>query len=468
MALVLMASAGEVHAQSLTATDTSDVRFINGRKFYYYKVAKGETLFSISQKFKIPQEELIELNPGLKGGLKNKMKLWIPAYSWKGKDVSPVETDSKSTSRKESKELSVAIISSLDLGKVYVGDRSEGDSAASKEYLDRQTISNLEFVEGVLLALKDLHKDQSGLKIRASVIDTENDTARMNRYSWKPEVRQADIIITNESGHMLKTVNRFSRKTGAILVSCGINTSDSVRNNPHAVAVLPSSALQCRKMGEYSARQFKNASVVLVKTGLNKEIERLKAFREGWKSVDDHGLFRTSDYGKGYSKAVVDSLRKGRKNIIFLPSSNEDLVTTLLTALKDVKEDYDITVIGLPTWYNFETVDPALLQHCNVYFFNAGSIEPNEPSASRFRKNFREAYASEPGEAAFISYDATRMAVGEFRKSGNDGFIKSGEKTYKGIFTDYKLERSVEGDCLENQHIIIWSFKDRIPVKVTE
>src|SRR5687767_10438597 len=70
-------------AQTITSKDTTEVRFLNSRKFYIYKVSKGETLYSISQKFKIPQQEILEFNKDVaKDGLKNKMKIWIPAYSW--------------------------------------------------------------------------------------------------------------------------------------------------------------------------------------------------------------------------------------------------------------------------------------------------------------------------------------------------------------------------------------------------
>src|SRR6185436_8514197 len=67
---------------SLSSKDTSDVRYLNQRKFFIYKVDKGETLYSISKKFNIPQEEITEINPELKEGLKVKSKLWIPASSF--------------------------------------------------------------------------------------------------------------------------------------------------------------------------------------------------------------------------------------------------------------------------------------------------------------------------------------------------------------------------------------------------
>ena len=78
----------------LSKSDTSEVRFLNSRKFFLYKVNKSETLYSIALKFKIPQEEIRQFNPDLdKTGLKSKMKLWIPAYSWLKKDGMPAEAE---------------------------------------------------------------------------------------------------------------------------------------------------------------------------------------------------------------------------------------------------------------------------------------------------------------------------------------------------------------------------------------
>src|ERR1051325_5832347 len=71
---------------AITKKDTSEIRFINARKFFIYKVDKGETLYSISKKFFFPEEEITKSTPELKDGLKEKMKLCIPAYSHLKKD----------------------------------------------------------------------------------------------------------------------------------------------------------------------------------------------------------------------------------------------------------------------------------------------------------------------------------------------------------------------------------------------
>ena len=46
--------------------------------FVWHQVQKGETIFSLSQKFKMSQDQLLETNPDLKEGLKVEMLVKIP------------------------------------------------------------------------------------------------------------------------------------------------------------------------------------------------------------------------------------------------------------------------------------------------------------------------------------------------------------------------------------------------------
>jgi LysM repeat protein len=63
----------------LNKKDTAQVQWIKGNKFYVYKVEKGETIYSITKRFNVTEDELKKNNPDLKDGLKNKMQLLIPA-----------------------------------------------------------------------------------------------------------------------------------------------------------------------------------------------------------------------------------------------------------------------------------------------------------------------------------------------------------------------------------------------------
>ena len=451
-------------AQSLTPADTATVRFINDRKFFIHKVEKGETLYSISQKYKIPQDEILELNPNSKSGLKPKTSLWIPAFSWKNKEKSSAVVMDKVEAKKvDIKSLHIALISKMDLSKVYLGNLSAEDSI--QEPIDKISMDNLEFIEGAQLAIEDFHKRYPTFKIRTSILDSEGDSNHISKLSWKAELRKADVWITNETGTTLDYVNRLAVKSGVQLISCGINTSERIENNDNAISMLPSSLLQCREMGAYAAKHFKNSTGIFVKTSNTREIERMMAFKEGWQSTDEGTSCRVADYSKGFSKAVLDSLRGSKHHVIFIPSSNEDLVTTLLIALKDKKASVDFTVIGLPKWYGFETVHPQLMQDCEVYLFNSGSVDLKPEYALDFRKKFREEYMMEPNESAYIAFDAATIALNGWKKDGAN-FLQKQNDSLEGVFTDYHFQRMNKSGCFENRNILVWTFKDLRPILV--
>lgn len=454
-------------AQGQTATpDTSVVRFLNNRKFFIYKAVKGETLFSISQRYDIPQDEIEELNPELRNGLKPGMKLWIPAYSWKNKNKSVTNvasTEDNSSIKAPDASLHIAIISDMDLKKVYVGSEDLADSLP--EMLDKNTRTNLEFVEGALLAIEDFHSQHPDFKIRTSIVDSEGDSTTISKMSWKADFRKADVWITNDNGASLSHLSKLAQKSGATLVSCGVNTTEKIEKNNDAVAVLPSSLLQCFQMGAFASRYFDNAIGIFVKTSNAREKERMNAFKEGWKSTGEKNAARVADFEKGFSKAVLDSIRGNKHHVVFIPSSNEDIVTSLLNALKEKKESHTLSVVGLPRWLDFETVDPFLLQQCDVYVFNSGNIPVENETAAVFRKQFRDRHATEPGESAYIGFDAATMVLEGRKKQGAD-FFRKGSPTYEGLFTTYKFKRETKESVLENQQISIWNFKDLSPVRV--
>lgn len=55
------------------------IKDINGKKYYYYKVVKKETLYSLSRKLGLSQEQIIFYNPTVYDGLKANDILYFPA-----------------------------------------------------------------------------------------------------------------------------------------------------------------------------------------------------------------------------------------------------------------------------------------------------------------------------------------------------------------------------------------------------
>lgn len=63
---------------ALSAQENTPIQVINGKKYYIYKVESKNTLYSISKRFNVAQEVIINENPQIKEGLKLGQELKIP------------------------------------------------------------------------------------------------------------------------------------------------------------------------------------------------------------------------------------------------------------------------------------------------------------------------------------------------------------------------------------------------------
>jgi LysM repeat protein len=390
---ITVVSALNSYSQELTKEDTSNVRFLNSRKFYIYKVEKGETLYSISQKFKIPQEEIKQFNKEIESeGLKAKMKLWIPAYSWQKNESAKVVQEPEL--KKAVSVLNIAVISFLNLPKTYTA--IDTSSTYIEEPLNREIKENLEFIEGAMLSAEEF-KNQK-VKIHLHLVDSENDSIKVLRKLKK--IESLDAIITNEFGGVLKNISAYSKINKVILISCAINTYEVIKNNEYAYSLFPSSGKQCEQMGKFSGMYFNNSVLLTVKSGSIKENERTSFFRSGWTNSGGDRKIEI-DYSKGSNDVLADSLLKNKTNVIFLSSSNEDYVSSILNNLNTKILDHNVRVVGLPTWQYFETIDFKLIENCNVYLFSSGFIDFSNAAVTEFRKKFRDKYSTEPLESAY-------------------------------------------------------------------
>ncbi len=456
---------------SLSKKDTADVRFLNQRKFFIYKVDKNESLFSISKKFNISQIEIIEFNSELKNdGLKPKMKIWIPAYSLEKKKGEKHVVVPKEEHHAD-ETYSVALLLALNIPKNFSLDLSLVDSNFIMDVLDKETINNLEFYEGALLAIDSLKEKK--LKVRLHVYDTENDSLKTAELLKKPEMKQMDIIISNCSLNVIKLINEFSKTNHLSFSSCSMNAGELLGDNRDAIAMLPASLTQCKEMGKFVAEKFRHDNCIILKTAMGKENERSFAFRRGWLDVSEDKL-KEVDYSK-YSKelnkvlkAVKDSMSTKLNNLIFVPSSNEDFVTGLVNGLKEYSEEYKITLLGLPTWQYFETIDPILFELHNVNIFTSSFINYNNSITLGYRKKFYSLYNIEPTDGAFEGYDMMMILGSELMQHGRKFIGHLTEKPFTGLYSSYKFERTSENSFTENHYISVCRFQNYELKKINE
>ena len=303
-----------------------------------------------------------------------------------------------------------------------------------------------------------------GLKVHLFIIDSESDTNKL--WNKLKKNNGYNLIITNENGSILKSLSRYSSEKDIKLFSCGINTIDNIKENKNAFSLNPSSIKQCEQMGKFSGKYFPNSLLITIKTNASKENERAEIFRVGWLKSQSKALIQI-DYTKGGVKALTESLDKSKTNILFVSSSNEDMVSSLLSSINTKIPEYNIKVIGLPTWQYFETIDQKLLANCNVYLFSSGFIEFSNKSVFTFRKFFRDKYYMEPTDFSYQGNDAF-LVSGKLLLMNGKKIFDGKAPTIKGIFSDYTFVRSSNYNVYENENIHVYQPAYDISIDLTK
>jgi LysM repeat protein len=447
---------------SLSSKDTAEVRFLNQRKFFIYKVDKGETLYSISKKFNVPQEEITEFNSELKAGLKVKMKLWIPAASYLKKEEAKVMEKEVNN---ENVIYQVAFMINFSIPKNISVDPSLVDTNVVGESLSEETIANLEFYEGALLAIDSLEK--SKLKVHLFVYDTENDSMKTIDLLKNPDLKKMDLIISNGNVMITKLINDFSIQNHVKFATSVLNAGDIIANNKEAISMYPSSLTQCKEAGKIAAGLFNDYNCIALKTALTKENERSIAFKKGW-SASTEKKVKDLDYTISAVSVLKENMSARLNNLIFVPSTSEDFVSSIVNDLKELSEEYKITLIGLPTWQYFETIDPLLLELLDVHIFTSSFVHYNYPSAINFRKNFYDTYNTEPTDVAFEGFDVMMVLGSNLAKYGTKFEEHLASQTYNGLYSSYRFETSAENPFVENHYISLCKYKNYELKKVNE
>lgn len=99
---------------SLSAQENTPIQVINGKKYYIYKVESKNTLYSISKRFNVEQETIINENPEIKDGLKPGQELKIPfVNTTKEAERIPLSTNGNFTIHKVQQGQTLYAISKL-------------------------------------------------------------------------------------------------------------------------------------------------------------------------------------------------------------------------------------------------------------------------------------------------------------------------------------------------------------------
>jgi len=409
------------------------------KNVYYYTVEKDNTLFSISQKYKIPIEQIMIFNPSIKDGLKTGQVLKIPKTNYDVSERLPVTnkdsiitpsyehlyfteegvTPCSKFSYNKTKVFNIVLLLPLflddNIGKIN-RYRNEKD-----KMFYRNTQNFIEIYEGVLLALEKLKKQ--GLSINLSVYDTKKDSKTVKSIMDNLNYPNVDLIIGPIYSKNIQIVAQYSKRHHVNLISPLSQNKTLIEKNPFIYQVVPSKTMRIKKISDKFAK-LENTNILIIHNGTTNEKKLIDVYKEklstssSFQKTTNEISLKTIDYSIGGVERVEDALSVGIKNIVIIPSTEEVFVTQTINQLDTLTKRYNITLVGSSKWEHFQSINLNNLKNLSFQYLSPTFINYYNTDVKIFAKQYRETYRTEPSTYSFEGYDIMYYFANALRKYG--------------------------------------------------
>ena len=377
-----------------------------------HEVERKETLFSISQKYKININDILELNPQLRNSrLKRKSKILIPVIesiqenTLVEKDSLPTEDDLLRLDsifvkkRKRDNQLNLSVLLPFRSNTVNYDSIEEVESLFEDRNL--YTIT-LDFYSGILYAIEDLR--ELNVSINLNVFDTENSINKINEISSENSVKDSDVIIgpliprnfeTFSNIELLESIPKvFPLSTIPIKIIKGVIQS-----------VTPKNLLRERMINYLDKNLDREENIVIIADSLNNEIES-KLSEIFPNSIKIKPEFEGYILPELLDSLLVDSLPNNvivESEIFTLISSVVSQLNSQITSERDVKlyttyrgNQYDDPSINIKDLGNL------------AFTYTSISKKINNDSISKFESRYLNLFGSLPNKDVIRGYDVTK------------------------------------------------------------
>lgn len=428
----------------------------------FHEVDRKETLFSISQKYNINVNDILELNPKLKNSrLRRRSTILIPVFN-SIQDVIKIEKDSieisyniskldsiYSKKRKKNNQLNLSVLLPFRSATINYDSINEVESLFEDRNL--YTIA-LDFYSGILYAVEDLKK--LDILVELNVFDTENSVNKILEISNNTKILNSDLIIgpliprnfeTLSNLEFLESIPKvFPLSTIPVKIIKGV-----------VQAVTPRILLRERMLDYLNKKIDREENIVIIADSLNEDIED-KLTKIFPNSIKIKPEFEGYILPELLDSLLVDSL----PNKVIIESEIFTLISSVISQLNSqITSERDVRLYT--TYRGNQYDDPSInIKDLGNLGFTYTSISKkiNNDSISKFESNYINLFGSFPNKDIIRGYDVTKDILLRVLIDNNiNKTVKYDEQAYTESKFLYKID-SLGG--LYNSSMYILKHKD--------
>ena len=418
-------------------TTSLNSNLMNDDLFVLHTVQSQESLYTISKRYMVSINDLIELNnlktskisPNdvLKIKLKEENKGDIEQ-----RNVPPSQkTESiQFPSLKDKKSLSVALFLPFNLDS-----RSDINKSISN--------AAIEYYMGAKLAIDSL--SDLGFKAEFFIYDYFDKTKSLQTILEQKSFLSTDLIIAPLHQKEAEIVAEWALKNNVKMIY-SVTFSNFLFENKNAYAMVTNNNILLEKLAKELIRTKKDQQLVLVKSGNAADDLMYQHFLSAFRAEV------ALEYNSKIIEANYDNYKLFTKNgrstcFIFLSNEKEKVIALL----NHCKENELFQVVGLKEWIEFKEINSEIKNKFSFYYMAPSYFSYNDPALKTFHKLYRKKYNADLTKMACLGYDVVYNAC---------KYFMTDEVALRGLISNFSFVENPDGKGFQNTGCFLLKFED--------
>ncbi|WP_298427133.1 LysM peptidoglycan-binding domain-containing protein [uncultured Kordia sp.] len=370
----------------------------SSEQFAFYNVKPKQTVYTLIRKLGVSEDELILLNPALKDGLKAGMVLKLPVTKTESLEVVDAEIVDKFSFLENA---DIDNVSNIVLMLPFKLNEIDIDSVSkTKEKLrkDRVLGYTTEFFTGSLMALDSIKK--LGFSVNVKVLDTEGKTAKTRSLVENNDFSDVHAVIGPLQPNNIEVVASELKSDGIPVISPLTKKEVKYKN---VYQTVPSKEVLEEKMLDFFKENGADKNVIII---ADKEKAVIKAKLKSIFPIASEIVPEKGNYIK--PDIIKPLLKEGEDNWVILETEDLSLLANVTSVLNShTSEKTPIILLTTDKNNKYDESDNIYNSHLANLSFHYPSIDKPSSYDNVFNKRYEKIYKITPSRIATRGFDVT-------------------------------------------------------------
>jgi LysM repeat protein len=429
----------------------------------FHIVELGETLYSISRKYRITVDEIKNADPEIGETISIGQRIYIPIEKEQQRvqfvDESKAKEDVVIKEGVKRQEYTVFVLMPLYLSQVDAIEPANIKSLA--DYKKVKSFDFIQFYEAVLLAAEDISVKYPNVKINLYVEDVSS-TSLTEALVKSEKLDDADLIIGPFHAKEFGIICQYARNKDIALVNpfseafefCGVPVYKGTT----------SATYQGEAFARYVLTKYPNANIIFASYQSDSENKQISAYKSGMRTIFNQSgktiNIHDVNLKSGGISGIKSAISSFNENFVFTFFEGELSVTNFTQNLNAAKLS-NLTLVAPESWLDYDNIETEYFMNLKTHYIAQYFVNFSNPKVIKFIDAFRNAYDTEPALNlyAFQGYDFTYYFLSKLCETGTS--FQSFNKDEDLLSTKFHFAPSSKSSSvLENSYVHIFKLRN--------